>query len=99
MTGISRGANSADNTDVNDDSAAQIADSGRWKAGFRLEIIDGVRTSTDGLGAGVETAAWWSGRDVSSGRKVWSVKIGVRRRVFKRSERVEGWRVAMGEDG
>jgi hypothetical protein len=84
---------------VNDDRAAQIADSGRWKAGFRLDIIEGVRTSTDGFGAGLEGEGWWRGREVRSGRKVWRVRIGVRRRVFRRSERLEGWRVAIGEQG
>jgi hypothetical protein len=98
-TGISSGASSADNTAVNDDRAAQIADSGRWKAGFRLDIIEGVRTSTDGFGAGLEGEGWWRGREVRSGRKVWRVRIGVRRRVFRRSERLEGWRVAIGEQG
>ena len=84
---------------MSDDRAAQIDDSGRWKAGLRLDIIDGVRTSTDGFGVRLEGEGWWNGREVRSGRKVWRVRIGVRRRVFRRSERVEGWRVAIGEQG
>lgn len=33
------------------------------------------------------------------GRKVWSVRIGVRRRVLRRSFRVDGASVAIGEVG
>jgi hypothetical protein len=84
---------------VNDDRAAHMADSGRWKAGFRLGIMEGVRTRTEGFGAGVEGAGCWRGREVRSERKVWRVRIGVRRRVLSRSERVEGGRVAIGREG
>jgi len=49
VTGISRGASSEDNTLVKAVSAETQADSGRWKAGFKLDIIDGVRTRTEGL--------------------------------------------------
>jgi hypothetical protein len=51
--------------------------------------MDGVRTRTDGLGT----------VDVRSGRKFWSVRIGVRRRVLRRSESVEGGRAATGAEG
>jgi len=98
-TGISSGASSADNTEVKELRAAQIVDSGRWKAGFRLDIMEGVRTRTDGLGPVVDGAGWCSGREARNGRKVWRVRIGVRRRVFRRSESVEGGRVAIGEEG
>lgn len=89
ITGISSGANSAVKTSVKLDSAAMIEDSGRWKAGRRAGIMDGVRTRTEGLVAVV----------VRSGRKVWSVRIGVRRRVFRRSESVAGGSAAMGVEG
>lgn len=39
------------------DSAAQIEDSGKWNAGLRLGIIEGVMTRTEGLVAG---GAEWS---------------------------------------
>lgn len=63
----------------------------------------GVSTSTDGLvlllcvdaecdcGCG-------SGRAWRRGRKACSVRMGVRKRVWRRSESVPGERVAMGED-
>jgi len=69
--------------------AATREDSGRWKAGRRWDIIEGVRMRMEGLGRVV----------VRSGRKLWRVRIGVRRRVFKRSERVDGGRAAMGAEG
>jgi hypothetical protein len=37
--------------------------------------------------------------DCNRGRKVCKVRIGVRRRVLRRSESAEGGRVAIGEDG
>jgi hypothetical protein len=90
-----------DKTDVKLESAAQIEDSSKWNAGLRLGIMEGVMTRTEGLGAaGAEwSCGWWSGREVRSGRKAWRVRIGVKRRVFRRSERVEGERVAIGEEG
>jgi hypothetical protein len=39
------------------------------------------------------------GRDCSSGKKVCSVRIGFKRRVFRRSESVCRARVAIGDDG
>jgi len=56
VTGISRGASSEDRTLVKAVSADTQADSGRWKAGFKLEIIDGVRTRTEGLAVVVDVA-------------------------------------------
>lgn len=61
--------------------------------------MEGVRTRTDGLWLIVEGEGWWRGREVRSGRKVCRVRIGVRRRVLRRSERVEGGRVAIGAEG
>jgi hypothetical protein len=78
---------------VKEARAAQMLDSGAWKAGLREGIMEGVRTRTDGFGAGVGEG------EVSSGRKDWSVRMGVRRRVLRRSEKVVGERVAIGEVG
>lgn len=97
VTGISSGESSAETTLMEEVRAATILLSGRWKAGLRLEIMFGVRTRTDGLGGGglvLKGGAEWR-----SGRKVWSVRIGVRRRVLKRSERVDGVSVESGADG
>ena len=47
-----RGCSSEERTEVKDERAETIADSGRWKAGCRLEIIEGVRIRTDGLMGG-----------------------------------------------
>ena len=69
-TGISKGASSADNTDVKEESAAFMEDSGRWKAGFRLGIIEGVRTRTEGFGAEEEGAGCDGDSEVISGRNV-----------------------------
>lgn len=52
LTGISSGASSACKTVVNDCKAATILDSGKWKAGFRLGIMEGVSTRTEGLRVG-----------------------------------------------
>jgi hypothetical protein len=88
---------------VKEVSAETIADSERWKAGFRLEIMEGVRTRTEGLIGGVGGLGCWSGwergRIWRSGRKVWSVRMGCRRRVLRRSERADGASVAIGREG
>jgi len=103
VTGIPSGASSEVRVCVKDVKADIIADSGKWNAGLREDIIFGVKTNTDGLAAadvGVEWRFRWErGRDWRSGRKVWSVRIGVRRRVFRRSERDEAGRMAMGAEG
>lgn len=52
VTGIPRGCSSEERTVVKDERAETMADSGRWKAGFRLEIMEGVRTRTEGLVGG-----------------------------------------------
>jgi len=74
VTGIPSGCSSEVRTEVNDVSAETIADSGRWKAGFRLEIMEGVRTRTEGLiggGGGLGCCIGWDrGRIWRSGRKV-----------------------------
>lgn len=49
VTGMFRGESSAVRVCVNEVSAAVMEDSGRWKAGFRLGIMFGVRTRTEGL--------------------------------------------------
>lgn len=50
VTGMERGASSAERTLVKDVRAAMMLDSGAWKAGERAGIIEGVRTRTLGLG-------------------------------------------------
>lgn len=69
-----RGWSSEERTEVKEESAETIADSGRWKAGFRLEIIEGVRTRTEGLvGGGGGPGCWCGcgrGSICRSGRKV-----------------------------
>ena len=99
MTGIFRGRSSFARPEANEESADTIIDSGIWKAGLRLDIIDGVRIKTEGLtgfgaGPGCE-----SGSICSRGRKVCSVRIGASCRVFTRSESVDGESVARGEAG
>ena len=90
-------------TEVKDERAATRDDSGRWKAGLREGMMVGVRTRIEGFcGGGAGPAfkcGWERGREVRSGRKVCRVKMGVRRRVLRRSERVLGAKVAIGPDG
>lgn len=101
VTGILRGASSALNTEEREVRAEFIRDSGAWKAGFKEDIIEGVRRRIEGLrGADVGCGPGCvRGRDCRSGRKVWRVRIGVRRRVLRRSEMVLGERAAIGEEG
>lgn len=103
VTGIPRGWSSEERTEVKEERAETIADSGRWKAGFRLDIIEGVRTRTEGLtGVGGGPGCTWGcerGRICRSGRKVWSVRMGCKRRVFRRSESADGASVAIGKEG
>jgi hypothetical protein len=100
VTGIERGASSAERTSVKASRAETMLDSGRWKAGWREEMMFGVRTKTEGF---LAVAEWdcecGRGRDWRSGRKVWSVRIGIRRRVLRRSEKVLGESVAIGDVG
>jgi hypothetical protein len=100
---MERGQSSDCRTLVKAFRAETERDSGRWKAGFRLEIILGVRTKMDGFGAGIAgpvcRCGWLKGRIWRRGRKVWRVRIGVRRRVLRRSESWDGGREARGEVG
>lgn len=66
--------------------------SGAWKGGLMDEMMDGVKTSTRG-----EDRSEVVSRAVSRGRKAWMVRIGLRRCVLKRSAKLEGGMVAMGE--
>ena len=70
VTGIPTGESSEERTEVNEDRAATMLDSGAWKAGDRLGIMDGVRTRTDGFVAalGAEWCCEVLGED-RSGRK------------------------------
>lgn len=67
--------------------------SGAWKGGFMDEMTDGVKTST--LGGDFSPA------DVSlavrRGRKACMVRMGWRRCVLKRSAKLEGGMVAIGD--
>ena len=56
VTGIEMGESSEESTEAKDVKAETIRDSGEWKAGVKEEIIEGVRTRTDGF-SGVEGAA------------------------------------------
>jgi hypothetical protein len=94
---MERGESSEERTDVKEESAATMLDSGAWKAGDKLGIIEGVRTRTEGLGTVGESPRFKF--EVRSGRNVCMVRMGFRRRVFMRSLSVEGERVAIGEEG
>lgn len=56
VTGMPMGESSEERTDVKDERAETMLDSGAWNAGDRLEIMDGVRTRTDGFDGVAETA-------------------------------------------
>lgn len=68
--------------------------SGAWNGGLMEEMMDGVNTRTFG---GIHFSPMGLRRDVSSGRKAWMVSIGCRRCVLKRSAKLEGGMVAMGD--
>lgn len=62
------------------------SDSGAWKAGERLGIMEGVRTRTEAFG--VDVGVWlceYVGGEVNRGRKACVVRIGLRRRLLIRS--------------
>ncbi len=52
VTGSERGESSDCRTDVKDVKAEVMVDSERWKAGERLDIMEGVKRRIDGLGVG-----------------------------------------------
>jgi len=94
------GESSEERTDVKDERAETMLDSGAWNAGDRLEIMEGVRTRTDGFDGVVETACGCKvPEEAKTGRKDCKVRIGVSKRVFKRSLNVDGERVAIGAEG
>jgi hypothetical protein len=99
---MERGDSSDLSTDVKAFKPPTSVDSGAWKAGLREGIMEGVRIRTDGfgpfclLGCRCECER---GKDVRSGKKACIVRIGVRRRVLRRSLSVAGERVAIGEGG
>lgn len=100
VTGIPTGESSEERTDVKDDRAETILASGAWKAGEMLEMMVGVRTRTEGFGEAIESGCWCEVLgEARSGRKDCKVRIGVIRRVFRRSLSVEGDRVAIGAEG
>jgi hypothetical protein len=93
VTGIDNGRSSAVRTSVKALSAEQTVASGAWKGGLMEEMMDGVKTRTFG---GVFSADV-PRRAVRSGRKAWIVRIGWRRWVLKRSAKLDGGMVAIGE--
>lgn len=100
-TGMLKGRSSERRTVANEESAEVMADSGRWKAGEREEIREGVRRRTLGfvvLWLGL-WCGWLRGRSWRRGRKACVVIIGVKSRVLRRSERVEGGRAESGREG
>ncbi len=68
-----------------------MSDSGRWKEGEREASIEGVRRRIEGLEE--------DGVFCRRGRNDCVVRMGVRRRMLRRSERVVGERVAIGVEG
>lgn len=93
------GESSEERTDVKEESAETMLDSGAWKGGDRLEMMEGVRTRTDGFGGAVEIEGCEALEEAKRGRKDCKLRIGVSKRVFKRSLNVDGERVAMGAEG
>lgn len=81
-------------TSVKADRAEQTVASGAWNGGFSDEIIDGVKTRTFGF-----TGSSAVGRSlvVRSGKNAWIVRMGCKRCVWKRSAKLEGGIVAIGE--
>lgn len=57
-------------------------------------MMEGVKTRTFG---GVHFSPIGLRRDVRSGKNAWMVRIGCRRWVLKRSAKLDGGMVAMGE--
>lgn len=86
------GRSSPSRTSVNAARAEHTVASGAWNGGLMDEMMDGVKTSTFGgdFSPGPRRA-------VSNGRKAWMERIGWRRWVLKRSAKLEGGMVAIGE--
>lgn len=76
------------------ESAEQTVASGAWKGGLMDEMMDGVKTRTLGIGRSLSAGPR---RAVRRGRKAWIVRIGWRRCVLKRSAKLDGGMVAIGE--
>lgn len=95
MTGIPSGRSSAVSTSVKAARAEQTVASGAWKGGLMEEMMEGVKTRTFGDGRSLSVAGLR--RVVRRGRKAWIVRIGWRRWVLKRSAKLDGGMVAIGE--
>jgi hypothetical protein len=86
-----------------------MADSGAWKGGERLEMMEGVRRRSLGGrggpgGGGAYGEMWpWTGGAcggvVRRGRNAWARSTGCRSRVLRRSEMWLGEIVAIGAEG
>lgn len=91
---MSSGRSSAVRTSVKAERAEQTVASGAWKGGLMEEMMDGVKTRTLG---GTHRSPMGLRREVSRGRKAWMVRMGCRRCVLKRSAKLEGGIVAIGD--
>jgi hypothetical protein len=95
VTGIPSGRSSAVRTSVKAERAEQTVASGAWNGGLIDEMMEGVKTRTLGLGRSLSEGG--ARRAVRRGRKAWIVRMGWRRWVLKRSAKLEGGIVAMGD--
>lgn len=93
------GESSAVRTEVKEDRAATMLDSGAWKGGDRLEMMLGVRTRTDGFGVWPGYERFEVVGEARSGRNACRVRIGDKRRVLRSSLSVDAGSVAIGEEG
>lgn len=94
VTGMPRGRSSAVRTSVKAERAEETVASGAWKGGLMEDMMDGVKTRTLG---GVHFSPGGHRRLVRRGRKAWIVRMGCRRWVLKRSAKLDGGMVAIGE--
>lgn len=80
-------------TSVKAERAEHTVASGAWKGGLMDEMMEGVKTRT----LGGWNCSEGPRRAVKRGRKAWMVRMGWSRCVLKRSAKLDGGMVAMGE--
>lgn len=95
VTGMDNGLSSPARTSVNADRAEQTVASGAWNGGFIEDMIEGVKTRT--FGCGFSAPEEEVSLAVRRGRNAWMVSIGWRRCVLKRSAKLDGGIVAIGD--